>query len=84
MNLFTFYNKHVCYYQGNPTVAVYEFQRRHGIGNADTSQLEGGFLGFDDHHIVDMKTDHRAWVGYQELVNSANQIINTHYSQKPS
>lgn len=71
--------KHVQYYDGDPTAAVYKFQQQNDIGRADTSKTEGQLLGFDDHHVVDMETDQRARVGYDELVAMAEKIIEDHY-----
>lgn len=71
--------KHVHYYDGNPTTAVFEFQQQNGIGKADTSDTEGQLLGFDDNHVVDMGEDPRANSGYDELVATATKIIEEHY-----
>ncbi len=59
--------KHVIYYNGDPSRAVLEFQRTHGIGNANTSGTEGTLLGFDDRHVTDMQNDPRSNKGRQEL-----------------
>jgi len=72
---------HVVYYDGDPTIAVYEFLRQNNIGKADTSKTEGLLLGFDDNHVLDMENDPRANHGYQELVTTANQIIEDYYRQ---
>ncbi len=71
--------KHIQYYDGNPTTAVFKFQQQNNIGRADTSKVEGNLLGFDDHHIVDMESDPRANKGYKELVDMGNKIIEEHY-----
>jgi hypothetical protein len=68
--------KHLVYYDDeDPTSAVYEFQQRNGIGAANTSDSEGVFLGFDDHHIEDMRTDPRARKGYDELEELGLKLI---------
>ncbi len=74
--------KHVVYYDGDPTNAVYRFQQENGIGAADTSKTEGKLLGFDDRHIVDMVNDPRASRGHQELVDLGNKIITEHYASR--
>lgn len=74
--------KHIHYYDTNPSAAVYEFLQRNQIGKSDTSGTEGKLLGFDDHHISETEDDPRANMGYEELVQSANQIITDHYSKK--
>lgn len=74
--------KHIQYYDGDPTTAVLEFQQRNNIGRADTSETDGQLLGFDDHHVLDMKEDPRANVGYDELVATADKIIRDHYGQE--
>lgn len=81
--------KHLIYYNGGPTTAIYEFQQKNNIGRADTSETEGELLGFTDHHVIinsetgDMvvKQDPRAIVGYKELVEMGNKIIAGHYSK---
>lgn len=72
--------KHIIYYDGDPTNAVYKFQQENNIGSADTSKVDGQLLGFDDHHITDMTNDPRANIGHQELVDLGNRIIKEHYS----
>lgn len=74
--------KHVIYYDGDPTNAIYKFQQENGIGSADTSKTEGDLLGFDDHHVTDMTNDPRANVGHKELVNLGNKIITEHYASR--
>ena len=71
--------KHLIFYDGDPTAAIYEFQQKNNIGRADTSETEGKLLGFDDKHIVDMHEDPRAKIGQDELVETAHQIITDHY-----
>ncbi len=71
--------KHVQYYNGDPTTAVYKFQQQNDIGRADTSKTDGQLLGFDDHHVLDMEKDPRARVGYDELVAMGEKIIEDHY-----
>lgn len=80
--------KHVVYYDGDPTSAVGEFQRKNNIGRADTSATEGSFLGFDDHKVVlvekgsgvsKREQDPRSMLGYNELVATADKIISDHY-----
>jgi hypothetical protein len=72
--------KHIVFYNGDPTSAIHEFQQKYGIGQADTSTIEGQLLGFDDKHVLDMSKDPRAWVGYDELVEMGHRIIAEHYS----
>lgn len=72
--------KHIVYYDGDPTTAIYQFQRKNGIGKTDTSNYDGQFLGFEDHHVTDMTNDPRANMGHQELVSLGNRIIKEHYS----
>lgn len=74
--------RHIVYYDGDPTVAVYRFLQKNGIGPADTSAIEGPLLGFDDHHVLDMEEDPRANPGYEDLVVKAHEIIEEHYSAK--
>ncbi len=78
--------KHIIYYDGGPTTAVYDFQQKNNIGRADTSSSEGILLGFDDHHVkliqsgdMVVEQDPRAMVGYKELVEMGNKIIAEHY-----
>lgn len=80
--------KHIVYYDGDPTTAVYEFQQKNNIGRADTSGIEGELLGFDD-HLVELKgsgglsmiedQDPRSMAGYNELKEMGNKIITEHY-----
>jgi len=74
--------KHIIYYDGDPTNAVYKFQQENGIGQADTSKVDGQLLGFDDHYVTDMTNDPRANVGHQELVDLGKKIITDHYRNK--
>jgi len=74
--------KHIVYYDGSPTTAVQKFLIKHNIGKADTSELEGKLLGFDDRHVSDMTKDSRANRGYDELVATAHKIIEEHYRMK--
>ena len=82
--------KHIQYYDGSPTSAVYEFQQKNGIGAADTSKTEGNLLGFDDHHdtltetiggMSDENLNQKGMRGYKELVDTATKIIENHYKQ---
>jgi hypothetical protein len=72
---------HVVYYDGDPTIAVYQLLQEKNIGEADTSESDGKLLGFDDHHVDDMKNDPRANVGYDELVATAKKVIDKHYEE---
>lgn len=74
--------KHLVFYGGTPTTAIHEFQTRHNIGQADTSEKEGDLLGFDDRHVRNMSEDPRARRGYDELVATAHRIIEEHYRIK--
>lgn len=74
--------KHLVFYGGTPTTAIHEFQTRHNIGQADTSEKEGDLLGFDDRHVRNMSEDPRANRGYDELVTTAHRIIEDHYRTK--
>ena len=74
--------KHLIYYDGDPTTAIYRFQEQNGIGNGDTSQIDGELLGFEDHHITDMGNDPRANRGYGELVAMGTKIIAEHYAHR--
>ncbi|MFA7150719.1 MAG: hypothetical protein WC158_00855 [Candidatus Paceibacterota bacterium] len=71
--------KHIVYYNGDPTLAIHEFQRKYGIGQADTSASEGQLLGFDDKCVMNMVKDKRAWTGYDDLVEMSNKIISDYY-----
>lgn len=78
--------KHIIYYDGDPTTAIYDFQQKNDIGRADTSDTEGQLLGFDDHHVklipsgeMVVEQDPRAMVGYRELVEMGNKIIADYY-----
>jgi hypothetical protein len=73
---------HLVFYNGRPTTAIYEFQTRHNIGQADTSEKEGDLLGFDDRYVRNMREDPRARHGYDELVAAAHRIIEEHYRLK--
>ncbi|MFA6420575.1 MAG: hypothetical protein WCW13_07260 [archaeon] len=72
--------KHIAYYNGDPTNAIYKFQQENGIGSADTSKVDGQLLGFDDNHVVDMANDPRSNVEHQQLIDLGNKIIKEHYS----
>jgi len=74
--------KHIIFYNGDPTSAIYKFQQENGIGSADTSKTDGQLLGFDDNHISDMASDLRSNAGHDELVELGNRIITEHYSQE--
>jgi len=74
--------KHIHYYDGDPTNAIYKFQQQNNIGRANTSNTDGKLLGFDDMHILDMEKDPRSNVGYDELIQKSNKIIDDYYSQK--
>jgi len=74
--------KHVVYYDGDPTGAIYRFQQKNGVGVADTSKAEGQLLGFDDHHVVDVENDPRSNYGHVELVELGNKIIKEHFAFK--
>ena len=74
--------KHVVYYDGDPTDAIYRLQQENGIGSADTSKVEAQLLGFDDHHIIDVRSDPRANKGHTELVELGNKIIKEHFAFK--
>lgn len=74
--------KHVVYYDGDPTTAVAQFEKQNGIGATDTSKTDGALLGFDNHHVTDMRNDPRANLGHDELVNLGNKIISEHYVSK--
>jgi len=74
--------QHLIFYDGDPTSAIYRFQQENGIGSADTSKTEGELLGFDDHHVTDMREDPLTNVGHQELVDLGNKIITEHYNQE--
>ena len=74
--------KHIIYYDGDPTTAIYEFQQKNNIGRADVSKKEGPLLGFGDRHAADMRKDPRANRGRDELEKTARRIIAEHYSNK--
>lgn len=74
--------KHLVFYDGTPTTAIHEFQTRHNIGQADTSEQDGDLLGFDDRHVRNMNEDPRANRGYDELVATSHRIIEEHYQAK--
>jgi len=83
--------KHIQYYDGDPTSAIYKFQQKNGVGKADTSVVEGDFLGFDDHHITmkggksgnnEDRGDPRAWRGYDELFEMSSRLITENYRQE--
>lgn len=76
--------KHVQYYDGDPTIAVLEFQQRHHIGTTETLKTNEVLLGFDDHHVTSKKNDPRSNVGYEELVDVASRIIKEHYIKTTS
>lgn len=72
--------KHLIFYDGDPTLAVKEFKEKNDIKRVDISKDKGELLGFDDHHIKDLRGDTRAWGGYNELIEMANKIIAGHYN----
>lgn len=72
--------RHIVYYDGDPTSAIIVFQRQNGIGKADTSDIDGPLLGFDDQHVDDISSDPRANAGKDELIQMAKTIISEHYS----
>jgi hypothetical protein len=76
--------KHVEYYNGDPTAAIYMFQRKHNIGKADTSGIDGVLLGFEENHVPPevIDRDPRSNPGYEELVSTARRIIKDHYKTK--
>jgi hypothetical protein len=76
--------KHVEYYDGDPTNAIYMFQRKHNIGKADTSGTDGVLLGFEENHVPPdvIDKDARSNPGYEELVITARRIIKNHYKSK--
>ncbi len=76
--------KHIIFYNGDPTSAIYEFKEKNNIGQADVSQTEGKLLGFDDRHIADMQKDSRAHPGYDELIETAHRVIASHYAHTPT
>ena len=75
---------HIQYYSGDPTVAVYDFQQKNGIGKADTSKTEGDLLGFDDHLVSNLHQDQRAYLGYYQLQDTASKIIAEHFQSTTS
>ncbi len=75
--------KHIVFYDGDPTLAIHKFQQKYGIGEADTSNVEGQLLGFDDkHQVLDYNKNSRIWAGYEELVATSHKIIAEHYRVK--
>jgi hypothetical protein len=74
--------KHIVYYDGNPTNAIYRFQQENGIGAADTSKTEGQFLGFEDHFIPNHFSNQKTLEGRKELIELANKIVTDHYAFK--
>ena len=74
--------KHIVYYDGDPTTAIYRFEQQNEIGNADIAKVEEQLLGFDDHHITDVVNDPRSNQGHEELVLMGNKIIEEHYRNK--
>ncbi len=71
--------KHIYYYDGDPSQAVLDFQKKNNIGNASTVKTEGNFLGFKDNHVIGMEKDTRVYSGYQDLMKIASIIINERY-----
>ncbi len=74
--------KHIVYYNGSPTEAIYRFQQENGIGSADTSKADGQLLGFDDHFVKDVENDPRSNMGHKELVETGKRIIEEHYRNR--
>ena len=74
--------KHIHYYDGDPTNAIFEFQQQNNIGRADTSKVDGKLLGFDDMNILDMESDPRSNLEYDELILKANKIIDEYFDIK--
>lgn len=74
--------QHIVFYSGDPTTAIHEFQRKHGIGQSDTSDGEGRLLGFSDMRASFMDKESRAWAGYDELLELGHKIIAEHYNSR--
>lgn len=72
--------KHVVYYDGDPTTAVYNFLTKNKIGRADTSATSGDLLGFEHNFVKNIGEDPRANKGYTELYEIAKKIIDKHYN----
>ncbi len=75
--------KHIIFYNGNPTNAVADFLERNGIKQTSSPSQNNELLGFDDNFITDKNTDPRANPGYNELIETAHQIIDNYYSGVP-
>lgn len=81
--------KHIHYYDGDPTTAIYEFQQKNNIGRADTANSDGELLGFDDHHVklipnvgmgmIEEGQDPRVMAGYKEFLEMGKKIIADRY-----
>lgn len=73
---------HVVYYQWEPTNAVNNFLIENGIKYRwDVSNLsDDPLLGFKDNHVESMDEDPRAQPGYENLIDIAHAIIDSHYS----
>lgn len=71
--------KHVTYYDGNPTNAVYRFLVDMGISGEEGRNTGGKLLGFDDHHVENMESDERVNEGREELIEKGKRAIDEHF-----
>jgi hypothetical protein len=76
--------RHIQYYDGDPSMAVHKLQQENGIGGANTSEIDGPLLGFDDRHVelYSKIPDARMMRGYDELINLSHEIISEHYKDR--
>ena len=80
--------KHIMYYTGEWTEeAVMGFFSENGIGNANTSERDGKFLGFDDNYMGSATGMQREqggdpWLGYDEVKEVLTQAGLEHLGEK--
>lgn len=73
--------KHVHYYSGNPHAAVGKFLRESRIYFRGEGE-DGRYLGFDDNHSSMYEKDSNAMLGYEELVQTAEELVDDYFKNK--
>jgi hypothetical protein len=84
--------KHIVFYDSSPTTAVNNFIQENGIGRANSSEVDGINLGYDDRvasiysnrdeNDTEIK-DPRIWEGYDELKATAMSLIEKRFRNIP-
>ena len=76
--------KHVVYYDGDPTKAMQEFLKEHGITGKDDATHDDGALGFKENHVEDMRRDPRTLGVEQEMFRQGALALIDHFNTHPS